>query len=191
MTNAELAVLSLVAECPRHGYDIERAIQERGMREWTDIGFSSIYYLLGKLEKAGLLEVRADSPGERGPARKVYWATDEGYYALRIAIADALASPATNSPFALALGNLAALSPKEVASALHARLAQLRERLAGVRAKHEQQVRLEWFVDELFDFSSMMLEAEITWVEGLIGRVEARGGVDQHAEDEGERAAHR
>ena len=35
MTNAELAVLSLVAEKPRHGYEIEQVIEERGMRDWT------------------------------------------------------------------------------------------------------------------------------------------------------------
>jgi DNA-binding PadR family transcriptional regulator len=43
MTNAELAILSLVAEQPRHGYEIEQVIEEREMREWTEIGFSSIY----------------------------------------------------------------------------------------------------------------------------------------------------
>ena len=45
MTNAELAILSLIAEQPRHGYQIDQVIQERGMREWTEVGFSSIYYL--------------------------------------------------------------------------------------------------------------------------------------------------
>jgi DNA-binding PadR family transcriptional regulator len=59
VTNAELAVLSLVVERPRHGYDVELTIAERGMRDWTDVGFSSIYYLLGKLEKAGLIEGRS------------------------------------------------------------------------------------------------------------------------------------
>jgi DNA-binding PadR family transcriptional regulator len=48
MTNAELAILSLVVEKPRHGYQIEQVIEERGMREWTEVGFSSIYYLLKK-----------------------------------------------------------------------------------------------------------------------------------------------
>ena len=52
MTNAELAILSLIGESPRHGYEIEQVIEARGMREWTEIGFSSIYYLLKKLEKA-------------------------------------------------------------------------------------------------------------------------------------------
>jgi DNA-binding PadR family transcriptional regulator len=55
MTNAELAVLSLIAEQPRHGYDIEQIIEARGMRDWTEIGFSSIYYLLNKLEEAGMI----------------------------------------------------------------------------------------------------------------------------------------
>ena len=54
LTNAELAILSLVAETPRHGYEIEQVIERRGMREWTEVGFSSIYYLLKKLETDGL-----------------------------------------------------------------------------------------------------------------------------------------
>ena len=45
MTNAEFAILSLIFELPRHGYEIEKTIEKRGMREWTEIGFSSIYYL--------------------------------------------------------------------------------------------------------------------------------------------------
>ena len=43
MTDAELAVLSLVAEQPCHGYEIEQVIEARGVREWTEVGFSSIY----------------------------------------------------------------------------------------------------------------------------------------------------
>ena len=54
MTEAELAVLSLLIETPRHRYQIEQVIEERGMREWTAVGFSSIYYLLRKLEKKNL-----------------------------------------------------------------------------------------------------------------------------------------
>ena len=53
VTEAELMILGLLAERPRHGYEIEEVIEARGMREWTAIGFSSIYYLLNKLEKGG------------------------------------------------------------------------------------------------------------------------------------------
>ena len=55
LTNSELAILGLVAEHPRYGYQVEQDIAARGMREWTEIGFSSIYYVLNKLEAAGWL----------------------------------------------------------------------------------------------------------------------------------------
>ena len=53
LTPAELTVLGLIVEQPRHGYDLEQVIEERGIRQWTDIAFSSIYYVLAKLEKRG------------------------------------------------------------------------------------------------------------------------------------------
>ena len=36
MTNAELAILSLIVEKSMHGYEIERVIEAREMRNWTD-----------------------------------------------------------------------------------------------------------------------------------------------------------
>ena len=39
------------------------------MREWTQIGFSSIYYVLSKLEQRGL--IKADSPAN-AKAKKSY-----------------------------------------------------------------------------------------------------------------------
>jgi len=54
-----------VAEQPKHGYQIEQDITTRGMREWTEIGFSSIYYVLNKLEADSWL---ASQPGEAQPA---------------------------------------------------------------------------------------------------------------------------
>jgi len=79
MTNAELAILSLIAEQPRHGYEIEQVIEERRMREWTEIGFTSIYYLLPAQEAGtgGLIEGQLEE-AERGPAREAYHLTPAG-----------------------------------------------------------------------------------------------------------------
>ena len=110
MTNAELAILSLVAEHPRHGYEIEQIIQQRGMREWTEIGFSSIYYLLAKLDGAGLIVSRLEE-GARGPARKVYEATPAGRQALRGGTLELLAVPHRSSSLELGLANLPLLDP--------------------------------------------------------------------------------
>jgi DNA-binding PadR family transcriptional regulator len=191
VTSAELAVLSLVAETPRHGYDIERLIVQRGMREWTDIGFSSIYYLLGKMEKAGLVEsevveAHAGESGQRGPARKVYSLTPAGRVAWREASLRALSVPESRSPFALGLSNLPSLSSEQASTALREYRTQLLERLAGVEAKRAAQQPLEWFVTELFDFSETMLRAEVEWIDGLIGRMDDRTKGESHAQAQGE-----
>ena len=76
LTDAELLVLSrLVAEMPRHGYQLEQVIEERGMREWTQIGFSSIYFVLGKLKKMGLVTAKRPAGAK---AKKAFAITDMG-----------------------------------------------------------------------------------------------------------------
>src|SRR5688572_27267841 len=77
LTNAELAILGLIAEGPSHGYEIERRIEERGMREWTEIGFSSIYFLLKKLMVRGLVE-QASLDAANPRARKTFRLTPAG-----------------------------------------------------------------------------------------------------------------
>ncbi len=78
MTNIELAILSLLAEKSRHGYEIEQTIEERGMREWTEIGFSSIYYILKKCLQAGWVEETLLPSESKGPGKKVYKLTESG-----------------------------------------------------------------------------------------------------------------
>ena len=70
MTDAELAILSIVAEGPIYGYDIQTVVAQRGLRAWTNIGVSSMYYVLEKLERQGLLDSAASSPAESPAARR-------------------------------------------------------------------------------------------------------------------------
>ena len=129
MTNAELAVLSLVAQQPRHGYQIEQVIEERGMRRWTEIGFSSIYFLLKKLERGGFIEGRLQKT-ERGPARKVYHATKTGLEAFHAAIIEVLSVPQPSPyPLMLGLANLPTLSIEETLAALSQYSQHLKEKM--------------------------------------------------------------
>ncbi len=172
-TNAELAILTLLAEQPRHGYEIEAVIEERGMREWTEIGFSSIYYVLKKLEKAGWVQGRLAQAG-RGPARKVYEITPAGRDELRAAVLDALSVP-RRCYLALQLGlaNLASVPPDEALAALCQYRDALAERLAGVQARWEAQRPLPYFVEAMFGHSSALIEAELLWIRGFIKKMEA------------------
>ena len=176
MTNAELAVLSLIVERPRHAYDIERVVSERGMRDWTDIGFSSIYYILGKMEKSGLVTGAPDTTSGRGPARTVYSPTPAGFGAWTEASLSALASPHAQMPFLLGLANIGGLPPEAALAAARACLGELDARLADVRAKRPAAGAAEWFVDEMFDYSVTSLQAGRDWVAGFVERFERRMG---------------
>lgn len=175
MTNAELAILSLVTEQPRHGYEIEGVIEERGMREWTEVGFSSIYYLLKKLEGKGWVEGRLEE-AERGPARKVYQATPAGEEALREAILEALSVPSPcYPPLQLGLANLPGIPTDEAAAALQQYREALEERQAHVQSRWDEQKPLPYFVEAMFDHSLTLIEAEKGWIEKLVRRIKNEG----------------
>jgi DNA-binding PadR family transcriptional regulator len=177
MSNAELAVLGLVVEHPRHGYEIEQVISERGMRDWTEVGFSSIYFLLNKLEKAALIESHVETAAGKGPARKVYRATPAGVQTLRSGVFAALARPDPLSPaLQLGLANLPVLPAAEALDALRQRRGALAASRESVRQKWERQRPLPYFVDAMFENSLVMIQAELDWTEKFIQRMEEENG---------------
>ena len=72
----ELVVLGILNEKPRHGYEIKQIVT-RQFETFAEIKSGSIYYLLGKLEKEGLIEPRKEQPGPY-PPRHVYEITEVG-----------------------------------------------------------------------------------------------------------------
>jgi len=172
MTNAELAILSLVAEKPRHGYEIESVIEERGMREWTEIGFSSIYYLLKKLEGEELLEGRLEA-AERGPARKAYRITPAGWKVLKEGVLEALSIPQPcYTPLHLGLANLPSITHEEAQASLHAYHQALLDRLSNLHARWEAQRPLPYFVEAMFEYAVAMIETERQWIVKFIRQME-------------------
>jgi DNA-binding PadR family transcriptional regulator len=65
----KLLLLKLLAELPRHGYDLIRAVRERG---WGRGGAGSVYPLLAGLEAAGLIAGRDEGD------RRTYEITEKG-----------------------------------------------------------------------------------------------------------------
>ena len=178
MTNAELVILSLVAEMPRHGYQIEQVIEEREMREWTELGFSSIYYLLNKLEAAELIESVLEQSSGRGPARKVYTITEAGLKTYQQGILEALSEPPRpDSMFLLGMSNLPAVPHEQALTALQLYATNLAERRGHLqeRMKIGEGV-FPFHVGAMFDFSLTMIQAELAWLEGFIKKMEAQDG---------------
>ena len=80
--SAELLILSLVEDQPRHGYDISRLIEVRS-KGTLRFNVASLYPLLYRLEKRGWIQGRwVEKPGQR--RRRFYRLTAEGRKVLAV-----------------------------------------------------------------------------------------------------------
>lgn len=79
--SAELLILSLVEDTPRHGYDIGQLIEMRS-RGALKFNVASLYPLLYRLEKRGWIRGRwVEKPGQR--RRRYYRLTSAGQKTLQ------------------------------------------------------------------------------------------------------------
>ena len=183
LTNAELLLLGLVAEMPRHGYELERVIEQRGMREWTQIGFSSIYFVLGKLEKIGL--VAAEKPAG-AKARKTFSLTHAGKRRLEEQTRAALGEHRpTHSAVLLGMIHWPSLDRKDALAALGARRTSVANEIERLENIQLTQQPLPDFVEAAFDFSLGQLRAEAEWVARTLAYMETKPWLDEgetHAE---------
>jgi PadR family transcriptional regulator PadR len=80
----DLCLLAVMQEGPAYGYEMTKRLRARGL---AIVGEGSIYPLLGRLEREGLVETyRAASDG--GPPRKYYRPSSEGRRALAAGVSE-------------------------------------------------------------------------------------------------------
>ena len=162
-SDADIVLLSLLAEQPRHGYDLDRVIEQRGYRQWTSLAFSSVYYLLKRLSERGLLEPDQGSQGRR----TVFQVTEAGRRELRQAAGERVLAPAPPSAGVLpALNAYSRLDDPELVTLLVRRAEALLGRLDELRALRAQ-------VDEehalaIFDYEILRQEADLAWTRSLL-----------------------
>jgi len=177
MTDAELTILSLVAETPRYGYEIQQVIDERGLREWLTIGFSSLYYILNKLERQNMLTGQLQPDG-RGPARKVYSITEAGRGILQTAVSDLLRQPRSlGSGFELGLVNLRSLKPRQVYIVLRHHQTDLKlglEQVEKAWERHQEDHPEGDHITALYTHSIAMMRAELEWMTAFLEDWKAR-----------------
>jgi len=167
LTDAELVLLGLVAERPRHGYELEAVIAERGVREWTALGFSSIYYVLNKLESRGLVSSERPSGLEKG--RRTYTLTSAGVAACVEGTRAALERvPSMHAPVLIGMANSPMLPPGQIVESLRRRRDGVVARIESMRAARAGQEPVEAFVGAIFDHGIKMLQAEVAWIENAL-----------------------
>jgi DNA-binding PadR family transcriptional regulator len=192
----ELAVLGLLRDGPRHGYELKQRCSEIVGGLWG-ISFGSLYPALKRLERAGAIEsVEAsvdDVPAQLTPTpstgslsgdlaaarrrrrprpvrrnRKAYAITDVGIATLHeLLVDDDEDGAADDRTFALKLAFCRYLTPDERIALLDRRRAHLAARASRARRGGSHRAT-DRYTRSLLDYRARSTEHELAWVEGLI-----------------------
>ncbi len=176
MTDAELALLSLLINAPQSDDALHAQIDAQGLRRWTAIGIVSMYYVLEKLEKQGLIR----SVPERLPVR-VWAITPAGASVLQTAVLDLLGTPHPYArSFELGLANLHILKTSQVRAALQNYQQELSVRIRHAQHEQarEQAGKAAFQAGALYSHALAMLEAEQRWLETFTADWEAQAVED-------------
>src|SRR4028118_1577181 len=73
-----LAVMALLFERPMHPYEMVSTMRERGKHESVRLRYSSLYSVVGALEREGLISSRETVRAGRRPGRGGYGGTGAG-----------------------------------------------------------------------------------------------------------------
>jgi DNA-binding PadR family transcriptional regulator len=134
LTTPDLVLLSLLAEEPMYGYQVNAVLEARNIRDWAAVSRPQIYYSLDKLTAAGLITVVADAGTGAGPERRVFRTTDRGRRGLAEALADQRWTTDRSRPAFL---TFLALSWQALPGVFQRQLERRRAFLEGERTREE------------------------------------------------------
>src|SRR6476661_581190 len=179
LTTPDLVILSLLAERPMHGYEVNATLEDRKIRDWAPVSRPQIYYSLDKLTRMDLIRVGADESPAAGPERRVFETTAPG----RDRLADALEGKhwvieRVHQPFLIWLALSWQARPRAFRKQLNSRKKFLEERLAEEHATladvmtevghpyHEAVWMLQLIIEQM--------ETELRWVSRILEDADKR-----------------
>lgn len=170
-----MAVLGLLLESPLHPHAMAATLRERGLDRAFKVTTGSLYDVVRALTREEWIEARETVKVGARPERTVYGLTEAGREEFTRWVDRLVREPQPEFPrFLSAVSYLGALGPGGAVEALRERAERLRASLEEVRGSHrdalEQVPRL--FVVEV-EYAVRMAEAELVWVEEIIGDVES------------------
>lgn len=163
------AVLGLLAQRPRHGYELRAAFEAFvGGRENWDVNPSQIYTTLTRLEESGLVTEHGVAQAS-GPEKRVYAITAEGRAALREWFGAAVEREHHRDEFFIKLMLCLATGEADPHKLIQAERTNLYQELHTVTVQRTRaNPRQELARILLFDKVIMHLEADLRWMD-LVG----------------------
>jgi DNA-binding PadR family transcriptional regulator len=172
LTPADLVVLSLLAEQPMHGYQLNAEMDRQEVNDWAVVSRPHVYYSIAKLAKCGLISRSKDDATAAGPERTRYRVTAKGHAELAAALGEAhWATGRPPTPFITWVALSIHAKPAVVARMIDARVTFLREQLAKeratlplVRADTGARSRVG---EQLVSLCIRQFEVELEWLDSL------------------------
>lgn len=167
------ALLGLLAQQPRHGYELHAAFEAvmGGEQNW-DVKPAQIYTTLARLEESGLVaEESVEQAG--GPEKRIYILTQQGRAALAEWFASGVTLEHQRDEFYIKLMLSVAtgeISPRKVIQTQRSKLYQDLHALTAQRNQTDAKKALAQVL--LMDKAIMHIEADLRWLDMVEGRIE-------------------
>ncbi|MFX1293554.1 MAG: PadR family transcriptional regulator [Promethearchaeota archaeon] len=176
LSHISFTVLSLMSEEESHGYKINKKIQDRGMRHWTNIGQSSIYSVINGLEAENYVESYTEEVDNR--TRKVYKITDKGITILKKKVKTVLSNfiGRNDENFYIAYSMLPFISEEEVIKAFNNSLNNIKTQKKELEKMLEENSHMPLNVRGLFVHPIKILQTDIEFLEWTLEEIKKGGG---------------
>ncbi len=167
------AILSLLAQRPRHGYELRAAFEAvAGGEENWDVKPAQVYTTLTRMEKSGLVAEQAVEQ-DGGPEKRIYAVTPAGHTALRDWFAEGTPPVHQRDAFFLKL-MLALISgvadPYRLINTQRTSLYQELHDITNQRTRVDPDRELAKVL--LLDKAAMHLEADLRWLDMTEARLD-------------------
>jgi len=172
--SVRFAVLGLLAQKPRHGYELRAAFEAvvGGDANW-EVKPAQIYTTLERLEDAGLVERTSDLGEGDEPARRIYTVTGAGRQSLQEWFASGVAPEHQHDEFYVKLMVALASGEADPARIIQTQRSHLfRELHAATALRDRYDPRAEMAQILLLDKVTMHLEADLRWLDMTETRLE-------------------
>ena len=182
LNHAEFIVLGLVSEEPSHAYKLNKKIEERGMRNWTNIGRSSIYRVLKHLEKAEFIAKWIEEVDNR--VLKIYKTTETGMEILIEKIFNTLNTflGRRDEDYYVAFSMLPYLTQEQQIEAFTNSLQNIKKHKKELEDMLENASHYPLNVKGLFIHPIQILETDIKFLKWVLEEIKKGGGqVDPEA----------
>ncbi|MHA1946644.1 MAG: hypothetical protein ACXAC6_13830 [Candidatus Hodarchaeales archaeon] len=189
LSDKQFLILGMVGHSPYDelgisGTNLNELIEKRNVKDWTNLSFSSIYYVLNQLVSKKLIKTKgtknsASTQSEVGAPQKVFLVTSKGKEVLKKTVIDYFKrSNLTYKEMNLALASAYVFKENELLDILYVQRDLLEERMSKVRIRYtedkteESENKMPIHVWGLFRYAFGMLNARKKFLNELIIKIE-------------------